>query len=181
MWSHPFRPAVGSKSDASQLSSWEVTRVCCMRELFSSFCQKEGERRKELMLIFWNIPKVFRVEFPVIPMQSSQASVCLYTNCLFPPLFSTQSDKLLVLYKASEPTLNVKFTFKSNQIKYCHYFVLFLCTYFRVLLRLHGSAYQAVCTKSLHSLAGQSCDREIGEFSYSAFIYRTHLQSHLTG
>ena len=32
-----------------------------------------------------------------------------------------------------------------------------------------------------HSLAGQSCGREIDEFSYSAFIYRPRLQSHLTG
>ena len=30
-------------------------------------------------------------------------------------------------------------------------------------------------------LAGQSCDWEIGEFSYSAFIHRPRLQSHLTG
>ena len=42
--------------------------------------------------------------------------------------------------------------------------------YFRVSLRVHGSAYRLVFTKSLQSLAGQSCDREIDEFSYSAFI-----------
>ena len=52
---------------------------------------------------------------------------------------------------------------------------------FRVSLWVHGSAYQLVFTKSLHSLAGQSCDREIDEFSYSAFIYRPHSLSHLTG
>ena len=43
------------------------------------------------------------------------------------------------------------------------------------------STYQLVFTKSLHSLAGQSCDREIGEFSYSAFIYRPHSPSLSTG
>ena len=31
------------------------------------------------------------------------------------------------------------------------------------------------------SLAGLSCDKEIDEFSCSAFIYRARSQSHLTG
>ena len=53
--------------------------------------------------------------------------------------------------------------------------------YFRVSLHVLGSAYRLVSTKSLHSLAGQSCNREIDEFSYSVFIHRPRLQSHLTG
>ena len=44
-----------------------------------------------------------------------------------------------------------------------YYRVFFCFVYFRVSLLVHGSAYQLVFTKSLHSLAGQSCDREIGE------------------
>ena len=35
------------------------------------------------------------------------------------------------------------------------------CLHFRVSLRVHGSAYRLVFTKSIHRLAGQSCDREI--------------------
>ena len=53
--------------------------------------------------------------------------------------------------------------------------------YFRVSLRVHGSAYRLIFTKFFQSLAGQFCDQEIDEFSYYAFIYRPHLQSHLTG
>ena len=47
---------------------------------------------------------------------------------------------------------------------------------FWVLLRVHGSAYRLVFTKSLHSLSCQSCDWEIDKFSYSALIYRPHSQ-----
>ena len=43
----------------------------------------------------------------------------------------------------------------------------------------HKDQLLLVFTKSLRG--GQSCDREIDEFTYSAFIYRSHLQSHLTG
>ena len=59
-------------------------------------------------------------------------------------------------------------------------FQAFCFVYFRVSLRVHGSAYWLVFTKSLQSLAGQSCDQEIDIFSYSS-IYKPDLsQSYLT-
>ena len=45
------------------------------------------------------------------------------------------------------------------------FFVFYVFVYFRVSLRVHGPACRLVFTKSLQSLAGQSCDWEIGKFS----------------
>ena len=42
-------------------------------------------------------------------------------------------------------------------------------------LRVHGSAFAGFLQSPFHSLAGQSCDREIDQFSCSAFIYRPRL------
>ena len=55
----------------------------------------------------------------------------------------------------------------------CGYlFIFFLFCVFRVTLRVHESAYRLVFTNSLHSLAGQSCDQQIDELSYSASVHR---------
>ena len=50
--------------------------------------------------------------------------------------------------------------------------------FFSSLESRSGYKDQPIVTKSLHSLAGQSCDREIDKFSYCAFICWPCSQSH---
>ena len=83
---------------------------------------------------------------------------------------NTHPDKFdFVMHKAFEPLLNDK----------CELFDAFSGPAPGVWIT--GSANQLVFTKSLHSLACLSCDQEIDEFSYSAFINGPRLQSHLIG